>query len=166
MMKIMIVSIILAASLTPDFAMGISSSTFVAQEIKDFNAGNSELDVEGTGLTTANLNAATNIDYAMTADSYLIGVQLNVSGATMGDTLDIQVIDKDNILGHGSNFVVKSPVNGFPMLTDQQSQGKFSSVTPGAKILSGLYLRIVYHSTSVLTAARVSAAYAFQKVLY
>ena len=93
-----------------------------------------------------------NKDLLITDDFFIREIQVLTQNAAYGDTLTIKIIDIDNILGCGVNFVVSTPVSNFNVAPEHPKQ-EYSSVAP-FKILAGLYIRVSY--TSVGTSSDVS----------
>lgn len=130
---------------------------------EDFNANS--LAFNGKGITgTAAHGTATNIDTAVTEDTVLTGGNLVLKDQCFGDTVDQQVVDKDGIVAPPGT-VLRQFITSWNVADDVQIQGGI--VAPGypAKIISGLYLRLVYHSTCG-TDVKVAINYLLHKVLY
>lgn len=130
---------------------------------EDFNANS--LTFNGKGNTgTAAHGTATNIDMALTEDTVLTGGTLILKNHCFGDTVDQQVVDKDGIVAPPGT-VLRQFITSWNVADDVQIQGGI--VAPGypAKIISGLYLRLVYHSTCG-TDVSVAINYLLHKVLF
>jgi hypothetical protein len=100
----------------------------------------------------------------MTDDCFLTGGILRTNNAVFGDYCDMQVIDKDNVLGYGANVVLNQFVTKWYMRSDAQEQFEKSLPYP-SKLLSGLYLRIVYHSIGSVD-VDVAMNYELHRALY
>jgi hypothetical protein len=93
---------------------------------------------------TATKNATTNIDYKLTEERYLNGGQMIIQNQVIGDYVKFQVIDKDNILGYGSNVVLDEFISKW-YIREISSQPEILLPYP-AKIPANLYIRIIYVS--------------------
>lgn len=94
----------------------------------------------------ADSQATTYIDYKLTQDRYINGLDIILQNHSIDDTMDLQIIDVDNILGYGANTVLNEFATDWNVAADRQGQGQFS-VSYSAKVLTNLYLRLVYVST-------------------
>ena len=115
-------------------------------------------------LGTATAGISSNIDLVMTDDCFLTGGILRTNISVFGDYADMQVVDKDNVLGYGVNVVLNQFVTKWYMRSDSQEQFVTSLPYP-SKIFSGLYLRLVYHSTGGINVSAVMN-YELHKALY
>lgn len=108
---------------------------------------------------TAAANSSTNIDYPI-VDSYLLyGFQMMFQNANAGDYVQFQVVDVNNILGYGANFVLAQQVNKWYVPSLDLSWTLHSDTA--RTIPAGLYLRVIYTNTSLLVDAKVWINYAF-----
>lgn len=114
------------------------------------------------GVVDANTTAS--IDLKMLDDNFITGGMLSVKDAAFGDTVTLQVIDKDNILGYGANVVLRQFITNWYIMSDTQLQLNLDLSYP-AKVLSGLYLRAVYTSTSESVSPVVVINYYLHKAL-
>lgn len=119
-------------------------------KLSDFDGDSFRGVVEGQSFLCA-ANATSNKDFKLTEDRWIIGHQLILTNHSGDDTITAQVIDKDNVLGHGANFVLNTFVNNVPVITDTSSQGIMNFVAPGY-LFAGVYIRISYTNTSLLNA--------------
>ena len=103
-------------------------------------------------------------DFKLDDDNLVDGASVFVLNAAIGDTLTLQVIDKDNVLGFGANVVLGQYVTEWFINPASASQGEFTSVYP-AKIFGGLYLRKIYSSVGEV-APTVVVNYKLHKVLW
>ena len=74
---------------------------------------------------------------------YLAGAEIKTKNGADGDYAVSQIIDIDNVLGYGENFIIKSYVRKKFMFPDKVQT--IIGTAPGA-IPVGLYIRVVYHS--------------------
>jgi hypothetical protein len=90
-------------------------------------------------------NGTTNHDELLTKNIRLQGGYYWSKGANLGDRVSLSVIDKDNVLGYGTNFVVNKYVDRLPVAPWDHIQE--ISTTAAGSIISGLYLRLTYENT-------------------
>lgn len=105
-------------------------------------------------IGTAAADTTTDFDYAMTSSWALYGLGLLQNGATFGDYVSVKIIDKDNVLGYGANFVVATPVVKAyvdPSSSRIQAESEYARTIP-----TGLYIRISYTSIALLTTTQVA----------
>lgn len=91
----------------------------------------------GTCLT----NTTSNIDYEITQDRYINGGRLIINNIGTDDKISFQVIDKNNVMGFGSNVVLDEFITDFYIPQDGSLE---VSLDYPAKILAGLFIRLVY----------------------
>lgn len=119
----------------------------------------------GTGIRfSATANTTTTYDYLLTEDRILTGAEGLVNGASWGDKVTLQVVDKDNVLGFGANTVLNQFVTDWNICTDQQRQNTPNAIYP-AKLLAGVYVRVLYTSVALLTGPSVAINFHMHKVL-
>ncbi len=100
------------------------------------------------------LNSTTNIDYLFSEERYFVGVSGYVANSKLGDSIDAQIIDKDNVLGFGANFVVETFVSGWFITPNSSGNDTIANQILASfkkKVPAGLYLRIKYYSVGILT---------------
>ena len=115
------------------------------------------LKFRGTGTTgTATKNTTTNFDYELTEDRYINGVEIFLQDQEWGDTLKLQVIDIDNILGYGANTVLDEFGTNWNIATDCERQGPYILPYP-ALVYKDIYLRYVYVSTGTTNDVKFKA---------
>jgi len=117
-------------------------------------AVNTDYEVKATGFTgTAAAGVTTAIDFPVgVEDRYINGLELLCQTATMGDTVDLAVVDKDGIF-EGVAYPPGTPLPvvlrqfGFNWNASPDKVGHglivFNYV---ARLIAGLYVRINYHS--------------------
>lgn len=137
------------------------NTTYAPQTWETFEAGKTAPNVIGATGTAAH-GATTNIDTLISDDSFIRSIEIITKTANFGDTLTIEVIDKDAVY-FSANTVVSTPVTNYNLIADQQSQISYDSAAP-YKILGGLYVRVIYTSTGG-TDVSVSVNYIFIKAL-
>jgi hypothetical protein len=109
--------------------------------------GQYKVRAKGYQATAAN-NATTNVDFAIGAsDRYLQGVRLILQNHVFGDYAQFQVVDVDNIFGQGAGVVLNQFAYDWNCVSESEDQG-IVAFTYTARIPAGVYIRIVYTSTS------------------
>lgn len=94
---------------------------------------------------TAVAGQTTTSDMAISDDMLIDGGMLIALNATLGDKVNFQVIDKDNVMQLGANTVLGQYVTDWYMNPQESIQLNFENTYP-AKLYAGLYLRVVYIS--------------------
>lgn len=101
----------------------------------------------GTGIKgTGTAGQVSNIDYDMTEDRFMNGVELILKNHADDDSVKFQVIDKNNVVGLGAGAVLDEFGTNWQLATDVQRQGPYVMDYP-ALVYSWASLRIVYTST-------------------
>jgi hypothetical protein len=123
------------------------------------------LNFDGYGKHALNLTAGQthNIDYKLLDDKLLTGASVLVKNANFGDKFHLQVVDVDNILGYGAGAVLLQTITDWGVAEDKQDQGSLEVGYP-AKVITGLYLRMIYVSTGQVNPS-VIINYHLHKVL-
>lgn len=124
-----------------------------------------QLNFQGKQFSPAK-NASTNCDFKVVEDSILDGARLVVSNADDGDTIDIKIIDIDNVLGLGANYVVRTVVTDWPLPAGANTWD-FNAAYPN-KLKDGLYIRVVYKSnaSALEPATSLAVGYRLHKILW
>jgi hypothetical protein len=90
-------------------------------------------------------NTTTNIDYKITGNKRMAGLKVFLKNQQWGDTVALQLIDKDNILGYGAEFVLREFASNWNIDTQNEAQNiEFTGYL--SDILNGFYLRAIYTS--------------------
>jgi len=136
-------------------------STYKPLKVSDFEA--SKLNFLGVGVTAScTSNGVTTIDYLLVDDCLITGGTILVSNGTFGDKIDLQIVDVNNTLGYGANFILNKFVLGWYIQTGPSIVP--ISVPYPAKVYAGLAIRVIY--TSVGSSANSLAVnYNLHKVL-
>jgi hypothetical protein len=92
---------------------------------------------------TATLNTTTNYDKLMTKAYGMHAGVMFIKNSTFGDYLNVQIIDKDNVLGYGNNVVLKQYINEWYVW---EGRAELHNLTVGDLPAAGLYLRLIYNS--------------------
>jgi hypothetical protein len=92
-------------------------------------------------------NSTKSIDFKIVQERYINGGRLLVSNAGENDTITFQVVDKDNILGFGSNVVLDEFISNYFIPNTDNLEVRLDYP---AKIMAGLYTRLIYTNTNTL----------------
>ncbi len=101
-------------------------------------------------------NSTTNIDFVMPGNRYLSGANWHIWDSVPGDYFKFQVIDIDNILGYGANFVLSTWVDKWYVASDNWI---FHQSQTSGLVYGSLYLRAEFHSTGVILDPKVFVNY-------
>jgi hypothetical protein len=100
----------------------------------------------GTSLSfTATAGTTTTGDHKVLENRLLDGVGLLIKDAAWGDSLRLQVVDVDNLLGAGANYVLDEFATTWLINPQAYDQG-FWRLEYSAEIPAGFYIRIIYNS--------------------
>ena len=124
--------------------------------LMDAFAYNGQYNVKATGFQgTAAQNTTTNVDFAIgSEDRYIQGVRLILRNHSFGDTVDFQIVDKDNVLGYGAGAVLNQFATSFNINSEVQDQGQ-TAFNYVARIPANTYIRLIYHSVGSILAPDV-----------
>lgn len=126
-----------------------TNTNFDPRHVGDFDKLKMNFNAQGV-KNTISLNTTTNIDLDFTDDHVVTGFWVLGSGVNLGDYIDIQVVDKNNMFGLGAGAVIKQfGTNLYMPATFDMNV----DVAYPAKIYAGLTLRVVYHSTLLIGVA-------------
>ena len=122
-----------------------------------------EFSFKGNGLiSTATKSSTTDHDFKILEDDLCLnGAEILYSDSVFGDYVEFQVIDIDNILGYGANYVVNQGVDKWYLLPI--SGIKVILTSYAGSTLKDLYLRIKYHSTGAVTDVSIAVNYYLNK---
>lgn len=113
---------------------------------------------------TATKNSTTNIDLKITGDKiYLNGGQFLYKDAVWGDYISAQIVDKDNVLGYGTNAVLKTYITKryiHPSETNTSIELAYVGAVP-----KDVYLRIKYTSVGTTLDVPVAVNYYLHTLL-
>lgn len=121
---------------------------------------NNDFDFYGNGFSgVATKNSTTSFNFKIEQNiTYCAGGEIIVKDAEHGDYIKIEVVDVDNILGYGANFVVQTYLEKWHI----DYRGKNILEVPYAgKIPSGLYLKLYYKSVGTTYDVKVAVNYYF-----
>jgi hypothetical protein len=117
-------------------------------QVFDAFAFNGNFEVKATGYKgTATSGTTSNVDFAIGAEErYTNGIKLLLKNHADEDTLGLQIVDKDNVLGYGAGLVLKTFGINWNVDSEKSDQGQ-NVFNYAAKIPAGVYVRVVYVST-------------------
>lgn len=146
--KAFVLALLLLAA--PAFASIVDVDPATGRQIVliDAFSYNGQYNVKATGFQgTAPQHTTTNVDFAVGAeDRYIQGVRLILKNHAFSDTVDFQIVDKDNVLGYGAGAVLNQFAYSWNVNSEVQDQGQ-TSFNYVARIPAGTYLRVAYHGT-------------------
>lgn len=97
-------------------------------------------------MFSALANQSTTFDLVIASQVYLKGGIMYSSPGNVGDTLTVQVVDKDNITGLGSNTVLATYVNSWYVIPEDMNA--VEDVSLSQPMMAGLYIRFIYTNAS------------------
>lgn len=100
--------------------------------------------VEGTAAK----GQTTIIDFMMPGTFMVYGADMIYDHATLGDYVQLQVIDKDNVLGYGENFILNTWIEKWFVPINQNIWSVTSNLA--GTLPQGLYIRLTYTSVGIL----------------
>ena len=103
-------------------------------------------------IDTVTANTTKSIDYLISQDRYVNGGKLIISNMGNDDKISFQVVDKDNVLGYGANVVLDEFIKDFYLPLNESLNVQLDYP---AKIITGLYLRLIYTNTNLVNDATV-----------
>lgn len=113
---------------------------------------------------TATKTTTTNIDLKITTEkTWINGGAILYKNAAWGDYITAQVVDKDNVLGYGSNVVLAEYITKRYIHPDEHYDE--IELPYAGEIPQNTYLRIKYTSVGTSTDVDVAANYFLHKVL-
>lgn len=101
----------------------------------------------GTGISgSVEAGESGNVQHKLTEERYINGVRPVLKNHEFGDSMHFDIVDVDNILGYGAGVVLDRFADDWYVNPDMACQGDILIDYP-AKVMAGLYIRVVYHST-------------------
>lgn len=104
-------------------------------------------------MFTATANQTTTYDLKISSSVYLKGGIMYTAPGTVGDTLTVQVIDKDNITGLGANTVLATYINNWYVIPEDMNA--VEDVSLSQPMVAGLYIRFIYNNSNPTTNSQV-----------
>lgn len=118
---------------------------------------------KGNGVkATATKNTTTNVDLKV-AENYIYvnGAEFIQANAVIGDYVECQVIDIDNVLGYGADTVLTQYISKWYL---DPSTTRFCLESPYAgNVPNGCYMRMIYHSVGTVNDVDICVNYFFHK---
>jgi len=94
---------------------------------------------------TATKNTTTSFDYQLDETRMIYGAEMVYENSCFGDFIEMMLVDVDNILGYGNDFVVATWIKKWFVPMNQNYWVVKSDMT--SSIPAGLYVRLKYTST-------------------
>lgn len=103
-------------------------------------------------------------DEATDVEAFLYKGSINVNApAVRGDWIEVQVVDKDNILGYGAGLVLGWVIRKWILVGGSEyheiNPPKYDFLSSKRKIPAGIYVRVIYHGTGT---PNVIASYEYE----
>jgi hypothetical protein len=119
--------------------------------VMDAFAFNGNFEVKATGYKgTAPFGATTALDFAVGAeDRYINGLRMFLKNHAEADTIGLQVVDVNNVLGYGAGLVLKTFGINWNVDETQSDQGQ-SVFNYAARLPAGVFVRLNYTSTGAV----------------
>lgn len=119
----------------------------------------SKVQAAGQGVAaTCAANTTTNLDIDLTDDMLVTGAEIVITGASIGDYIQLQVVQTAN-----KSIVLATPLPG-PWYVQQTGDTDFRFEFP-VKATAGMTLRVIYHATVILITPTMAANFKLWKVL-
>ena len=117
----------------------------------------------GTGVSaTCTKTTTTNVDYQITENRYINGLEFIVKDHVHGDSAHFQVVDVDNLLGYGAGTILDQFGTSWYLAEDVSRQGPYILPYP-ALINAGFYLRVAYTSVGTVNNVDLKINYFLHK---
>lgn len=129
-------------------------TTLNVRKLEQLDSDKADFRLQGIS-GTASANTTTNIDWKFPEERWINGGQLLCKGHIWGDTITVQLIDKDNVLGYGANTVLNTFTENFAVSADVQQQ-ILITLESIALVPANVYFRIKYTNTNLLTSVSVA----------
>lgn len=129
-----------------DFEANYKANSNFAIGARQYPFSSPDMQFAGEGFKATFPKAGTNdYFYKITKSYYLNGGEYWTSGTVAGDTLQLDVVDHDNLLGRGVDFVLTSPsyMVDWNLLPQDNARTLFKT-NYAAKPPAGMYLRFRY----------------------
>lgn len=129
----------------------------------EYSSDDIKADFQGQNIT-ATAGETTIHDFLLLHDYLVVGAVFSAIDTTFGDTVDFQIIDKDNALGYGNNIVLDQYVTNWAIDPGASRQIDYNNPYPG-KVPAGVYLRLIYNSVGEVN-PKISINYLVHKILW
>lgn len=114
----------------------------------DMNNGQLSPSYKAYSFSIISLLGSANQDFLISDRSVLTRMQAFFTGIAVGDNMKIQIIDKDNVTGHGANYVIATLVEKYFIVVSVKEDIDFGYPV---EIPAGCYFRLVFASTNILS---------------
>lgn len=104
-------------------------------------------------MFNAPLNQTTTCDLAVNSSVYLRGGTTYSSPGNIGDTITVQIVDKNNITGAGAGAILATYVNNWYVIP--QNINAIEDISLSQEIIAGLFIRFIYTNSSPVNASNV-----------
>jgi hypothetical protein len=104
-------------------------------------------------IFTATANQTTTYDLKIANAVYLKGGIMYAAPGNVGDTLTVQVVDKDNVIGLGANTVLATYINNWYVIPEDMNA--VEDVSLSQPMMAGLYIRFIYGNSNATTDSQV-----------
>ena len=98
-------------------------------------------------------NQTTTFDFKLNTGCYIKGGVMYASPGNVGDSIIVQIVDVDNIMGVGANTVIAIYVDNWYVIP--QDMNAIEDVSLSEPIPAGLYIRFVYTNSSTTLDTKV-----------
>lgn len=120
-----------------------------SSSVDSFTADQVNVRMEGLSCTVA-ASGVSNNDFQFAETRLINEGSLLINGGKQGDTIGLQVVDKDNVLGYGVGAVLNTFAKDLGVNPGQVFQMHYK-IPYVAKLYNFLYVRIVYSATDADT---------------
>ena len=123
---------------------------------------NNDFDFKGQGLSAvAYKNSTTNIDFKIPEDFlYINGGELLTKDNEFGDYIEMEIIDKDNVLGYGSGTILQTYIKNWYVSPTNKN---VVEVPYGGVVPKDLYIRVKYTSVGTVNDVKVALNFFMHK---
>ncbi len=139
------------------------NSTAKTSKLADFDSNQLNFNAQGVNSQTTILQIVItkNLDLKVNNDSFITGGLAGIENASFGDTMTLQVVDVDGIIAP-KGYMINEFVTSWKLSTGMNWVS--INVPYPAKIISGLYVRLIYNSVTS-TIPNVSINYFLHKIM-
>jgi len=120
-----------------------SNTTYNPPNINSFVKSALTFNAQGVNKTV-DAGSTSNLDYVLTDDCLLTGLEFIASTAAYSDTVNLQVIDHSGAITGTAGTVILQPATNWNVAPKSNTQ---FDLTYPAKLVAGMALRAVYTST-------------------
>lgn len=120
----------------------------VATRTVDMDSVSLSPDFKAYSMAIVSILGTSNQDFKFDNQSVMTGCSVYFTGIAVADSLRIQIIDKDNVLGHGANYIVNTVVDKlYPVVSIKEVLDFGYPI----EIPAGCYFRLAFGSTNILS---------------